>query len=142
MNLTTMIIQKTVSLLSITFINHFLLIVWCLVTCLVPRNQLANSLNYNLADKTCEFNNDRKYFRPKHFVEKPTYVYADNPDSGAFLFHFGSILFFIISENNSYFWYFVLCAPFFFFFFLTSRILMNCELSSRKKKRINKYLLV
>ena len=50
--------------------------------------------------------------------------------------------FLIMSENNNYFLYFVLCAPFFFFFFLTSRILMNCELSSRKKKRINKYLLV
>ncbi|XP_029201495.2 uncharacterized protein LOC114965934 isoform X2 [Acropora millepora] len=41
----------------------------------------CQSLNYNLADKTCEFNNDTKYFRPKYFVEKPTHVYADNPDS-------------------------------------------------------------
>ncbi|XP_067025524.1 uncharacterized protein [Acropora muricata] len=41
----------------------------------------CQSLNYNLADKTCEFNNDTKHFRPKYFVEKPTYVYADNPDS-------------------------------------------------------------
>ena len=48
----------------------------------------CQSLNYNLADKTCEFNNDTKYFRPKYFVGKPTYVYADNPDSGAVLFFF------------------------------------------------------
>ena len=42
----------------------------------------CQSLNYNLADKTCEFNNDTKYFRAKYFVEKATSVYADNPDSG------------------------------------------------------------
>ncbi|XP_015760557.1 PREDICTED: uncharacterized protein LOC107339760 [Acropora digitifera] len=41
----------------------------------------CQSLNYNLADKTCEFNNDTKYFRSKYFVEKPTFVYAENPDS-------------------------------------------------------------
>ncbi|XP_044182757.1 uncharacterized protein LOC122963385 [Acropora millepora] len=41
----------------------------------------CNSLNYNLADKTCELNNDTKYFRPKYFVKKPTFVYAENPDS-------------------------------------------------------------
>ena len=44
----------------------------------------CQSLNYNLADKTCEFNNDTKYFRPKYFVEKPTFVYGENPDSGKF----------------------------------------------------------
>ena len=44
----------------------------------------CQSLNYNLADKTCEFNNDTKYFRSKYFVEKPTFVYAENPDSGKF----------------------------------------------------------
>ena len=47
------------------------------------------------------------------------------------------LFYFSISENNSYFLYFVLCAApffFFFFFFLTSRILVNCELSSRKTK--------
>ena len=42
----------------------------------------CQSLNYNLADKTCELNNDTKYFRPKYFVEKPTFVYAENRDSG------------------------------------------------------------
>ena len=42
----------------------------------------CQSLNYNVADKTCELNNDTKYFRPKHFVKKPAFVYAENPDSG------------------------------------------------------------
>ena len=38
----------------------------------------CQSLNYNLADKTCELNNDTKYFRPKYFVKKPAFVYAAN----------------------------------------------------------------
>ena len=42
----------------------------------------CQSLNYNVADKTCELNNDTKYYRPKYFVEKPTFVYAENRDSG------------------------------------------------------------
>ena len=42
----------------------------------------CQSLNYNLADKTCDLNNDTKYYRPKYFVEKPTSVYAENRDSG------------------------------------------------------------
>ncbi|XP_029201480.2 uncharacterized protein LOC114965923 [Acropora millepora] len=41
----------------------------------------CQSLNYNLADKTCELNNDTKYYRPKYFVKKPAFVYAENPDS-------------------------------------------------------------
>ncbi|XP_074628969.1 uncharacterized protein LOC141886644 [Acropora palmata] len=41
----------------------------------------CQSLNYNLADKTCDLNNDTKYYRPKYFVEKPTFVYAENRDS-------------------------------------------------------------
>ncbi|XP_067023808.1 uncharacterized protein, partial [Acropora muricata] len=40
-----------------------------------------SKFNYNLADKTCELNNDTKYFRPKYFVTKPAFVYAENPDS-------------------------------------------------------------
>ena len=59
-------------------------LVSCYMSC--SMQPACQSLNYNLADKTCEFNNDTKYFRPKYFVEKPAYVYADNPDSGAFLF--------------------------------------------------------
>ena len=39
-NHATTITRNTASLLSITFINHFLLISLCLVTCLVPCNQL------------------------------------------------------------------------------------------------------
>ena len=42
--------------------------------------------NYNLADKTCEFHNGTKHFRPKYFAEKSTYIYAENPDSGGFFF--------------------------------------------------------
>lgn len=58
----------------------------CYVSC--STQPACQSLNYNLADKTCEFNNDTKYFRPKYFVEKPRFVYAENPDSGTFvLFH-------------------------------------------------------
>ena len=55
-----------------------------LVSCYISCNMqpACQSLNYNLADKTCELNNDTKYFRPKHFVEKPTFVYAENHDSG------------------------------------------------------------
>ena len=52
----------------------------CYMSC---NNQpTCQSLNYNLADKTCELNNDTKYFRPKYFVKKPAFVYAENPDSG------------------------------------------------------------
>ncbi|XP_015760568.1 PREDICTED: uncharacterized protein LOC107339770 [Acropora digitifera] len=54
-------------------------LVSCYMSC--TTQPACQSLNYNLADKTCEFNNDTKYFRPKYFVEKPAYVYADNPDS-------------------------------------------------------------
>ena len=46
------------------------------------------SLNYNLADKTCELNNDTNYFRPKYFVKKPAFVYAENPDSGRLQYSF------------------------------------------------------
>ena len=48
----------------------------------------CQSLNYNLADETCEFNNDTKYFRLKYFVENLTSVYADNPESGKLIFLF------------------------------------------------------
>ena len=66
-------------------------LVSCFMSC--STQPTCQSLDYNLADKTCEFNKYTKYFRPKHFVENPTYLYADNLDSGAFLFHFGSIFF-------------------------------------------------
>ncbi|XP_015767472.1 PREDICTED: uncharacterized protein LOC107346208 [Acropora digitifera] len=54
-------------------------LVSCYMSC--SMQPACQSLNYNLADKTCEFNNDTKYYRPKYFVEKPTFVYAENPDS-------------------------------------------------------------
>ena len=44
----------------------------------------CQSLNYNPVDKTCELNNDTKYFRPTYFVKNPEFVYAENPDSGKF----------------------------------------------------------
>ena len=58
-------------------------LVSCYMSC--TAQPACQSLNYNLADKTCEFNNDTKYFRPKYFVEKPTFVYGDNPSAGTFL---------------------------------------------------------
>ncbi|XP_074608913.1 uncharacterized protein LOC141863318 [Acropora palmata] len=54
-------------------------LVSCYMSC--ATQPACQSLNYNLADKTCEFNNDTKYFKPKHFVEKPTFVYGDNPSA-------------------------------------------------------------
>ena len=57
-------------------------LVSCYMSC--TTQPVCQSLNYNLADKTCEFNNDTKYFRAKYFVEKPTFVYGENPDSGTF----------------------------------------------------------
>ena len=57
-------------------------LVSCYMSC--TTQPACQSLNYNLADKTCEFNNDTKYFRAKYFVEKPTFVYGENPNSGTF----------------------------------------------------------
>ena len=63
----------------------------CYMACSIQ--PACQSLNYNLADKTCDLNNDTKYYRPKYFVEKPTFVYAENRDSGklfaanTFIFH-------------------------------------------------------
>ena len=58
-------------------------LVSCYISC--SKQPSCQSLNYNLGDKTCQLNNDTKYFQPKYFVEKPTFVYADNPSSGKFL---------------------------------------------------------
>lgn len=52
----------------------------CFIACNVQSS--CQSLNYDLVDKTCQFNNNTKYHRAKYLVEKPTSVYADNPDSG------------------------------------------------------------
>ena len=55
----------------------------CYMSC--TTQPTCQSLNYNLADKTCELNNDTKYFRPKYFVKKPGFVYAENPDPSKLL---------------------------------------------------------
>ena len=52
----------------------------CYMSC--TTQPTCQSLNYNLADKTCELNNDTKYFRPKYFVKKPGFVYTENPGPG------------------------------------------------------------
>ena len=62
-------------------------LVSCYMSC--TTQPACQSLNYNLADKTCEFNNDTKYFRPKYFVEKPILEYGDNPSAGTFLLFHG-----------------------------------------------------
>ena len=41
----------------------------------------CQSLNYNLADKTCEFNSKTKRLNPKDWAGKANSVYADNPDA-------------------------------------------------------------
>ena len=55
-------------------------LVSCYISCTAQPS--CQSLNYDPGDKTCQLNNDTKYFRPKYFVEKPTFVYAENPSSG------------------------------------------------------------
>ena len=52
----------------------------CFIAC--NMQPACQSFNYDLADKTCQFNNNTKYFRPKYYVEKGSSVYSDNPDSG------------------------------------------------------------
>ncbi|XP_015748430.1 PREDICTED: uncharacterized protein LOC107328208 isoform X1 [Acropora digitifera] len=54
-------------------------LVSCYISCTAQPS--CQSLNYNPGDKTCQLNNDTKYFRPKYFVVKPTFVYAENPSS-------------------------------------------------------------
>ena len=52
-----------------------------LVTCYISCNMqpACQSLNYNLADKTCELNNDTKYFRPRHSVAKQHFCMLRTP---------------------------------------------------------------
>ena len=45
-------------------------------------DQTCQSLNYNLANKTCEFNSETSTSRPGSFQPNEVYVYADNPDRG------------------------------------------------------------
>ena len=73
----------------------------CFIAC--NMQPACQSFNYDLADKTCQLNNNTRYFRPEYFVEKGSSVYADNPDSGKLqLFHFYGLpvcfkMFFFIS---------------------------------------------
>ena len=60
-----------------TFHVHHM--VSCFMSCIAER--ACQSLNYNPVDRTCELNNDTKYFRAKYFVERPAFTYAENPDS-------------------------------------------------------------
>ena len=52
----------------------------CFIACNAQSS--CQNLNYDLVDKTCQFNNNTKYHRAKYLVEKPTSVHGDNPDSG------------------------------------------------------------
>lgn len=61
----------------------------CFIAC--NMQPACQSFNYDLAAKTCQFNNNTKYFRPKYFGEKGSSVYVDNPDSGKLLFNFCSL---------------------------------------------------
>ena len=42
----------------------------------------CQSLNYNLADKTCQFNNETHRSYPEKLISKDVSVYAENPDRG------------------------------------------------------------
>lgn len=45
-------------------------------------NPACQSLNYNLGNKSCEFNSESSRGKPHSFQENVLYVYADNPDRG------------------------------------------------------------
>lgn len=45
-------------------------------------NPACQSLNFNLADKTCEFNSEFNKSRPQSLMKSEVHVYADNPDRG------------------------------------------------------------
>ena len=45
-------------------------------------DETCQSLNYNLANKTCEFNSESGTSRPGSLQQNEIYVYADNPDRG------------------------------------------------------------
>jgi len=48
-------------------------------------NIACQSLNYNLGNKSCEFNSESSRSQPHSFQENLIYVYADNPDRGKYL---------------------------------------------------------
>ena len=61
-----------------SFHVHYL--VSCFMSCTAEPG--CQSLNYNPVNENCELNNDTKYFRPKYFVKRPAFIYAENPDAG------------------------------------------------------------
>ena len=84
----------------------------CYIAC--NMQPACQSLNYNLADKSCQFNNNTKLFRPKYFVGKPNSVYAENHASGKFfLFNFSKHL--QSKENKSFSNLFLIFLGFFWF---------------------------
>lgn len=48
--------------------------------------QACQSLNFNLADKRCEFNNETHRSRPDKLKINDASVYAENPDRGMSMF--------------------------------------------------------
>ena len=61
-------------------------LVSCYMSC--STQPACQSLNYNLADKTCEFNNDTKYFRPKYFLGSQLMFMRTTPIQVRFFFFF------------------------------------------------------
>ena len=55
-------------------------LVSCFMSC--TAEPACQSLNYDPVDENCELNNDTKHFRPKYFVKRPAFIYAENPDAG------------------------------------------------------------
>ena len=55
-----------------------------LVSCYFACNARSDcqSLNYNLADKVCQFNNETRHSRPEKLMSSDFFVYADNPNRG------------------------------------------------------------
>ena len=55
-----------------------------LVSCYFACNARPDcqSLNYNLADKVCQFNNETRHSRPERLMSSDFSVYAENPNRG------------------------------------------------------------
>lgn len=52
----------------------------------------CQSLNYKLADKICQFNNQTRRSKPEKLKLDESFIFAENPDRGTFFFflHFSS----------------------------------------------------
>lgn len=62
----------------LSFISEKL--VFCYIAC--NTNPACQSLNYNLANKTCDFNSEFSKSQPDSLHKSDFHVYADNPDRG------------------------------------------------------------